>query len=268
MFIENMLNKCKRVVLRHKDIIYKYRYFDFLKDYNKFKKMSLSGSKRFKLTFSDRFPCLSDATSGTSFDKHYVYHTAWAARIVQKIKPEYHVDISSSLYFCSIVSAFVPVRFCDYRPAELSLSNLSSNHANLTDLFFKSDSVHSLSCMHTIEHIGLGRYGDSIDPDGDLKAISELKRVLAPQGNLLIVVPIGGEAKIMFNAHRIYSYSQIMEYFNDLDFIEFALIPDFTPSPGIIYNATEELANRCTYGCGCFWFKNPVILQISENKNG
>jgi hypothetical protein len=36
--------------------------------------------------------------------------------------------------------------------------------------------------MHVVEHIGLGRYGEPMDEQGDLKAIEELKRVLAPGG--------------------------------------------------------------------------------------
>ena len=52
--------------------------------------------------------------------------------------------------------------------------------------------------MHVIEHIGLGRYGDEMDPDGDLKAIDELKRVLSRKGDLLFVVPVG-KPKIMYN---------------------------------------------------------------------
>ncbi|NDC42314.1 MAG: DUF268 domain-containing protein, partial [Chitinophagia bacterium] len=54
---------------------------------------------------------------------------------------------------------------------------------------FESDSIPSLSCMHTIEHVGLGRYGDQLDPQGDLKAIAELKRVVQPGGDLLFVTP-------------------------------------------------------------------------------
>ncbi len=107
--------------------------------------------------------------------------------------------------------------------------------------------------MHTIEHIGLGRYGDPIDPDGDLKAISELIRVLATGGNLLFVVPIG-KPKICFNAHRIYSYSQIMSYFSALTLKEFSLIPDNAIETGIIPNATKEISGKQTYGCGLFWF--------------
>jgi ubiquinone/menaquinone biosynthesis C-methylase UbiE len=131
-----------------------------------------------------------------------------------------HIDISSALYFCAIVSAFVPIKFYDYRPANLQLSNLSTDSADLTCLPFNDASIESISCMHVVEHIGLGRYGDLLDPNGDLKAISELKRVLSTNGNLLFVVPVGGTPRIMFNAHRIYSYGQVISYFQDFELIE------------------------------------------------
>lgn len=229
------------------------KHFSFYKDYFQFCKRS--DPLRFTLELRDLYPCLRDSTPDTHFDKHYIYHPAWAARVIAKTKPSIHIDISSTLNFCSILSAFVPVKFYDYRPANLSLQNLSSEHADLLSFPFASNSIESLSCMHTVEHIGLGRYGDPLDPDGDLKAIAELKRVLAVEGNLLFVVPIGGIAKIMFNAHRIYTYRQILEYFSDLRLVEFSLIPDIPQSNGLISNATEDDANRCSYGCGCFWFK-------------
>jgi hypothetical protein len=109
--------------------------------------------------------------------------------------------------------------------------------------------------MHTLEHIGLGRYGDPIDYDGDLKAIAELKRVMAPNGNLLIVVPTG-KPRIEFNAHRVYSYLQICEYFSPFKLIEFSLVPDDYEIRGLIINATENDADAQNWGCGCFWFKN------------
>ena len=118
---------------------------------------------------------------------------------------------------------------------------------------FADNSVESLSCMHTVEHVGLGRYGDTMDPSGDIKAISELKRILAPGGSLLFVVPIG-IPKIEFNAHRIYSYAQIIEYFSDVELKEFSLIPDNAFDVGIISNASSDLADAQEWGCGCFWF--------------
>lgn len=216
-------------------------------DYIKFKKQD---DARFSLKFSDIYPCIRDKTIKTNFDAHYIYHTSWAARKVKEINPEKHVDISSSLYFSGILSAFIPVDFYDYRPADLHLSGLKSGHADLAKLPFTDNSIHSLSCMHTVEHIGLGRYGDFIDPEGDLKAISELKRVLAAKGSLLFVVPLG-KPRIEFNAHRIYSYEQIYSYFPELILKEFSLITD---DGKFIQNTTKSDADKQSYGCGCFWF--------------
>lgn len=212
---------------------------------------------RSELKVKECFPYLNDATISSTFDSHYIYHPAWAARILSVIKPDYHIDISSSLAFSTIVSAFIPVKFYDYRPANLFLSNLTSEHADLTALPFSNESIGSLSCMHTVEHIGLGRYGEPIDPNGDIKAIKELTRVLSRGGNLLFVVPIG-KPKIVFNAHRIYSYEQILKYFHGLSLKEFSLIPDQGREIGIIKDASKEIADKQEYGCGCFWFIKPI----------
>jgi len=221
------------------------------KDFKLFKK--LDKNKRFPVLVKDLYPQPFDKTSLTGFDRHYVYHTAWAARCVKTINPLKHIDISSSLYFSSIVSAFVPVDFYDYRPAELSLSGLTSKHADLMKLPFADNSILSLSCMHTVEHIGLGRYGDPLDAEGDIKAITELKRVLAPGGNLLFVVPIGNKAKIMFNAHRIYTIKMIQELFTDITLKELAVIPE--RHGDIQINPDLNSLELGSYDCGCFWFK-------------
>jgi SAM-dependent methyltransferase len=122
---------------------------------------------------------------------------------------------------------------------------------------FNTASVLSISCMHTIEHIGLGRYGDAIDYDGDLKAISELRRVVAPNGHLLFVTPVG-KPKIQYNAHRVYGYHQIVSYFPEFTLKEFSLIPDTEEQGGLIINASAEMVNEQNYACGCFWFVKNV----------
>ena len=233
-------------------------YFRFVLNFFRLRHLTLSKLQRFTLFWKDRYPCLTDNTGTTGFDRHYVYHPAWAARILSQIKPEFHVDISSSLHFCSIVSAFIPVKFYDCRPADLQLSNLASDAANLLALPFPDCSIRSLSCMHVVEHVGLGRYGDPLNPDGDLQAITELKRVLAANGNLLFVVPIG-KPKIMFNAHRIYSYEQIMRFFSELELQEFALIPEDPKNGELILNASKDMADAESYGCGCFWFRRKAF---------
>ncbi|MDD5570110.1 MAG: DUF268 domain-containing protein [Bacteroidales bacterium] len=223
-------------------------------EFEQFRKLESKTKKRFELTKKDITPYLDDKTSSTPFDTHYTYHPAWAARILNKTKPGLHIDISSSVSFCTMVSAFIPVKFYDYRITKLKLPGLECGQADLTSLPFENNSVLSLSCMHVLEHIGLGRYGDDMDYDGDLKAINELKRVLAINGNLLLVVPVG-KPIIQFNGQRIYSYEQILEHFNDLKLIEYSLIPDNVADVGILKNASNEISSKQEYGCGCFWFK-------------
>jgi hypothetical protein len=216
-----------------------------------FEQFSKNADGRFELNWEDTTPHLDDKTSYTGFDAHYIYHPAWAARVVKQINPAFHIDISSTLHFCTQLSAFIPVRFYDYRPAMLELDNLVSEKADLTDLFFDANSIESLSCMHTVEHIGLGRYGDPIDPSGDLKAIKELKRVVKPGGSLLFVTPVG-KARIIFNAHRIYSAVAIEKAFDGFTLEDFSLVTD---DSRFLQGADLKEADRQKYGCGCFWFK-------------
>lgn len=226
------------------------KYIEVLKDYFAFKKIN---DGRFPIVVAKTSLKFDDKTLSTPFDAHYTYHPAWAMRVLKKTNPKEHIDISSILSFSTMASAFFKVKYYDYRPANIHLSNLQSGQADLTKLPFKDGSIESLSCMHTLEHIGLGRYGDAIDPQGDLKAISELKRVLKKGGNLLIVVPVG-QRKIRFNSHRIYAYGQIMEYFKGYELKEFCIVPDDS-SKGILTGVNEEFVDTQKYACGCFWFK-------------
>lgn len=228
----------------------------FWKDYLKYKKEN----KRFKIPFTEIWPITYEKTKNTTFDGHYTYFPAWAIRKVLEIEKrkniEKHIDFSSSLHFCSNLSAFLPVEFYDYRPANLTLSNLKSEHADLTNLKnFKDNSVKSLSCMHVIEHIGLGRYGDKIDTEGDIKAINELKRICDIGGSILFVVPVGKE-RIQFNAHRIYDFDTIKKLFGkDFELKEFSLIDDKNNFiENIRLDKASGLVEKQSYACGCFYF--------------
>jgi len=235
-------------------INYWIAYLSFIGEFIAFKNRTIKSGRDLIPSWNKRYPCLNYKTVDTKIDRHYVYHTAWAARVLEKTKPMLHVDISSTLYFVAMVSAFVPIEFYDYRPANLRLKNLKCGKEDLMKLSFKDNSIKSLSCMHVLEHVGLGRYGDTLDPNGDIRAMNELARVLEKDGDLLIVVPVG-EPTVLFNAHRIYSYEQIINYFKDLELVEFALIPDSEKDGDLVYGASKELVGKQKYACGCFWFK-------------
>lgn len=247
MFLKNyFIQLAKDILIRFpKKII---RLAEYIGEFNKLKKDS---NNRFEIKWSDAYPCLNDKTTYTPFDQHYTYHPAWAARILAKTKPTLHHDFSSIINFSTVLSAFIPVKFYDYRPADIQLSNWSGHFANLEKLDIASNSLESVSCMHTIEHIGLGRYGDVLDANADITAINQLQRITKQGGNILFVTPVGKQ-KIEFNAHRIYSYQLILEMFNQCTLKEFSLIPD---TGGLIENAPSELVEKQQYACGCFWFE-------------
>lgn len=209
---------------------------------------------RFDLNESECIPRLNDDTSNHSFCPIYLYHTGWAARCLMNSRPSQHHDFGGLVYFTGIASAICPIKFYDIRVPYIPLPGVATGHADLTKLPFKDGELKSVSCMHVIEHIGLGRYGDTIDIQGDLKAAKELSRVLAPGGQLLFVAPLIGKPKIEFNAHRVYSYDQIIGMFPGLTLKEFTLveIPHYIPM------ADPNRARKLTgEGAGCFWFQKP-----------
>lgn len=223
----------------------------FIEQFNQFKEQSrLDG--RFGPEQSDWLPFLNDNTPQTGFDPHYVLHTSWAARVLAKTKPKVHVSFGDSVYFVGIASGFVPMTFCDIRKSGLPFPDIEEKIADLTNLPASwTSTLQSISCMHVLEHVGLGRYGDMVDASGDRKAAAELTRVLAPGGQLLLVVPMEEPPRVCFNAHRLYSYTQVIDLFPDLSLQEFTLI---TNEGQFLENADPCLLEARKYCCGCFGF--------------
>ncbi len=94
------------------------------------------------------------------------------------------------------------------RPVTVEYAERTTNHPILrimhSDLFFVTDEQFDAAIsISSIEHDGLGRYGDPINPNGDLQAMRLLKRKLKPGGLLFLGIPIGLDT-LVWNAHRIY----------------------------------------------------------------
>jgi len=230
------------------------RYCEFAADFLRYRRLQRLSSETLPLRWTDRYVCLDDRTADMRYERSYVYHLAWAARILVQTRPREHIDMASHIFFTTMLSACIPMRYYDCRPTDVQLDGLVTGAADLRHLPFSDKSVPSLSCLHVLEHVGLGRYGDPIEPGGYRKAMAELSRVVAPGGNLLIAVPIG-RRRIEFNAHRVLNYQDVMDGFEGLKLRQFALIPDNPKDGGLIIGASAEQADRQSYGCGCFWFE-------------
>ena len=173
-----------------------YNFISFWGEYRKYQEND--HNENFEINENYWYPCLTDKTELTPLSPVYFLQDTWAARKIFELKPKHHYDIGSSVMSIGIISQFVPVTMVDIRPIEIELSNLSFQEGSILDLPFKDNSIESLSSLCVIEHIGLGRYGDPLDPWGSEKAINEVKRVIQPQGTLLVSLPVDKKNKIYF----------------------------------------------------------------------
>lgn len=228
---------------------YFYFWIDFFKFYNK--------KNAPKIKLFDLHPIINNKTSTTKIDAQYFYQGVWAFDKIYKSQVAEHVDIGSQNSLVSFLTTITHVKFVDIRPLEAALENFISIKGSILDLPFDDNSVKSLSCLHVAEHIGLGRYGDPLDPLGTKKACAELARILAPNGNLYFSLPIG-QPRLCFNAHRVHSISQILNFFNGLELIELVVIDD---KGNLIKHPDIHAFDEAIYSGGLFHFRKNNNLQ-------
>ncbi|KAB2641453.1 MAG: DUF268 domain-containing protein [Verrucomicrobia bacterium] len=159
----------------------------------------------------------------------YFFQDQRVAQWIHQENPRRHVDVGSRLDgFIGHLSVFRQVEVLDLRPPPAVVSNVTFHQLDLMQALPAEwiEATDSLSCLHTIEHFGLGRYGDAIDVDGHHKGLAQLKRMVAPGGRLYLSTPIGPQ-RVEFNAHRVFAAATVAGWFADGWEIErFAVIDD------------------------------------------
>ena len=215
----------------------------------------------FPIDWSTMHPC-DDRDGGALFDAHYIHADLWAASGVVGENPcdwRMHVDVGSRVdgFATHLLAAERALVHVDVRPPAFTWPGLTFRQDDARTLStFPDGSVFSLSCLHAAEHVGLGRYGDPIDPDGMWKTMASLARVLAPGGALYFAVPVGRQ-RLIFNAHRIASPSWVVGTFAGLGLVleSFAAVDDagrWHPE------ARPEDYEVATYSCGCYLLRRPA----------
>jgi SAM-dependent methyltransferase len=226
------------------------KYIGFFSDLYKYNK--ISNSKEIAILALQ--PELFDKNSNAGIGNELFYQNSWAIRVILENYPKIHVDVGSETVFLGMLSSLMKVNAIDIRPFNVNLEGLNFKRGDILHLPYDDETVNSLSCLHTIEHIGLGRYGDKLDPDGSVKAVKELQRVLSPGGNLYISTAIG-RPRIKFNSSRVFSPEYIIKIFDQLELIELSGID---PDNMFQRNIDINLLSTIEYGIGLFHFQKPI----------
>lgn len=225
-------------------------------DLNRFSEL-LNSSQDFAISKEKPMLFERNTESGTA-SGHYFIQDWYVAKQILKNNPLKHVDIASRVDgFVSHVAVFRELEVFDIRSLESAIPQIKFVQADMMQL---SDNLieytDSLSCLHAIEHFGLGRYGDPLDPNGHIKAIDNIHKILKQDGRFYFSVPIGKQ-RIEFNAHRIFSPAYLLNVLADkFKLVKFSYIDDnghFFEDYKLTDNDLRNDLN-CMHGCGIFEF--------------
>ena len=226
-----------------------------LRNYLILRRQMRAAGKKQKLRFS--VPCLADKQSPAAIlPRHYFYQDLLVAQRIFRRSPVRHVDVGSRVDgFVAHVAGFRVIEVFDIRPLNVAIPTIIFRQTDLMkprDEF--KDYCDSLSCLHALEHFGLGRYGDPVDLDGHKRGFQNLSDILQVGGILYLSVPIGPE-RIDFNANRVFGIGTILGLAKDhFELESFSLVDD----DGILHKnvglTPEAIGSSCGcyYGCGIF----------------
>jgi len=233
------LSPRKNWLLWQKDLLAWKRFWD---SYHKYKEISLPNQKA---QVDYLYPCLGDDTAETIIEPVYFYQNTWAFEKIVKNLPSSHIDVGSHHFYVALLSKILPVTMVDIRPLSLPLDTLQFKQGSILEMPYEDKTIESLSSLCVIEHIGLGRYGDPLDPFGTEKSVEELKRVIKPGGNLYISVPLDDENRTYFNAHRAFSEVYILKMFHPFKLVD----------KKYIYGNDFMDSIQTGFGTGCYHFQ-------------
>jgi len=231
----------------------------FRRHYREFARAAGTSAKDWPV--SPSFPCLLDAHDGSgTASGAYFHQDLLVARRIFERGPVNHVDVGSRIDgFVAHVAVFRSITVLDIRPAPAAaVKNIRFiQHDLMSGDPLKLERCDSLSCLHALEHFGLGRYGDPIDPRGHEKGLAAMAAIVEPGGILYLSVPIGRQ-RVEFNAHRIFAPQTVIRLANPWFDMEALSIVDDRGNLNEMMPLTEEslrFGEQLNYGCGVFEFR-------------
>jgi len=184
---------------------------------------------------------------------HYrTFECEFASEQIAHIKPAEILDVGSYRDWLAGLMAHYSVTTVDVRDRKSSLSNEAIINQDVRYLEMADNSMDMVTTLHTIEHFGLGRYGDEFDPEGDSKAVINFLRVIKPGGHFLFSVPVTtGQACIAFNSHRIYTMEMVRDWVRDLS-LEGEIFIKRKPAKLCVESELATQLGEFDVYCGCY----------------
>lgn len=181
------------------------------------------------------------------------YQCEFAAHHLSQLSPSSKIlDIGSYRRFILGLLAHYRVTTIDVRERKSCLSSENVITCDAKNLSLPDDEFDAVLSLCTLEHLGLGRYGDEIDLDADKKALKEMLRALKPGGYLIFTTEITrAKPFIGFNAHKVYGYEMLREFCSGLKCLEEKFWSRKTKDFCSLKEVTAEPRNWDIY-CGCY----------------
>jgi SAM-dependent methyltransferase len=152
---------------------------------------------------------------------HVDYECQFVAEHLARLSPAIVLDVGSYRQFVIGLLAHYQVTTVDVRPRHSIVRNETVLVADAKSLQVPDNHFDAVVSLCAIEHFGLGRYGDEFDLSGDLKAFSEMIRVLKPGGHVIFSTTITNAMPVIaFNGHRIYSQDMLRRLCARLELVE------------------------------------------------
>ncbi len=201
------------------------------------------------------YPCISDKYHMNSGMDGYFWQDLWAAKHIISDGVKEHYDIGSRVdgFIAHLLAVNIKVNMIDVRPFPGEAENLNTIVDDATLLRqFDDESIMSLSAMCSLEHFGLGRYGDPVDPEACFKCFEQIQKKLKKSGKLYFSVPIGQD-HVEFNAHRVFYANTIVRCMHSLNLMEYSVIADGKIEYDVDIHKYDSLG--AGYVIGLFYFQ-------------
>lgn len=249
-----------------KDILGEKNYTNFCSEFgliedtffeNDVRKYSdLNSRTNFSINEKYMWPIVTDKYAMAGTIDNYFWQDLWAARLIYKIGTKQHFDIGSRIdgFIAHLLSMDIDVTLIDIREFPGKVEKLHTIVDDATSLNQIEDgTIESMSALCSLEHFGLGRYGDPIDPEACFRCFREIQKKIKKGGNLYISLPVGKE-RVEFNAHRVFYAETIINEFHDMELVEYSCTAEGKIEYNVGIHKYDEDKHNGNFRYGLFHF--------------